>query len=71
MFAFFETSYGGAQMELKKAYQVNDKYFDNLSDASLKFFLEHGYVVLNNVFREEELVDCETALLKLRQQFAL
>lgn len=69
--AFFETSYGGAQMELKKAYQVNNKYFDNLSEASLKFFLEHGYVVLNNVFGEDKLVDCETALLKLRLQFAL
>ena len=57
-------------MDLKKAYKVNNKYFDRLSDKSLEYFLEHGYVVLNNVFSEGELRECEAALLKLRQQFA-
>ena len=57
-------------MVMRAGFHVNNKTFDNLSKQALDFFLNHGYVVLNEVFTQLELNQCESALLMLRKQYA-
>jgi len=57
-------------MVLKAGFTVNTTVFRELSPASLEFFMEHGFVVLGEVFTSDELDVCATALERLRMMFA-
>jgi ectoine hydroxylase-related dioxygenase (phytanoyl-CoA dioxygenase family) len=55
---------------VSKGFLENEIEFSNLSEESLEFFVEHGYVVLSSVFREEEMEESRRALEDMRRRYA-
>ena len=51
-------------------YSTNVVLFDSVNSSALKFFGEHGYVVVTNVFASVEMRNANTAFDKMRHRFA-
>lgn len=57
-------------MVLSRGYKVNDVSFDGLPESALEFFMEHGFVLLNDVFDENEMDESIDSLEEMRMTFA-